>query len=1167
MRNRLKRFVAVLLVAAMVLNVGPMNVIVNAITEGVQALAANDDVDYLFFATDRHTNTKIIATMINNMESDIGENKLEYLGLGGDMVGSGNEHPSYNSSTVLAEVTGATTSLSAANVDIVAGIHDKNVNDDAGIVLPYSGGGAQIYEGDKYYVYGVTEGCISGEVSGVDPATEAEKFVTWANSVSDKSKVIIVLSHYPLHVKRGDNTGAGYWHNALNTVATGSATGTKVVRNVVFFHGHNHTVDRNEYCYAPGSELSIQSYIDPSGVAAAAEYDYYEELYDPEKDTEGSAAVAAGIETYAGGNSGSSSSSGNNATASGTNATIYYTYATAGYLNANSKATLMTITDTTVTLTKYGTSGSGTEMTSIDRVATETAPTLSSIAITTEPTKMEYTVGDTLDTTGMVVTATYSDDSTAEISAEDYTVSEVDMSTSGTKTVTVTYEDLTATFDITVNEAVTEPTVNTVSRWDDTEQVIVEATGLGLTGITATNVNDENEEKCDEVFTKYGYMAFDIALTGHTDGNEVTYSISVVPDLDTTNLELYYIDADGNLIPVEFELTTDELNNVYVEFTTTYVGTFVYGSPVVPEGYALTTLTLEGIPTDLFVGGSLDLTDAVITAVYTMEGAEEFVRVLAIYDYDETNFSGYDVNTAGDQTAKFTFEDMTAEYAIHVWGDSVVSKDGTVTVALDTESEEYGVTGVTVSESENTNIATAIQCVITGDNDVAYDITLEYADGYAATEDTKTVTLPIPEGVTNPVVYYVPESGSAVNMNATVGEGGTTVSFTTTHFSVYVVGDGTTIETESGNATTEGTPESSTTKYVATEYTVYKLVTTPVSGQQYLIVNSATGTGYGLDGDTAGYATTAFTGGDGYYSSWDDSTQSGTAFAAGSDVYLTTSGAYLWTAGSNSFSIGYTQANDGDLTTVFGGGNYTYTLNPSSSGNAWTITNNQLKINLQATYAGSVYGGSNTYADYYLTNSGSTWSMSTSGSNVYFYEPVTIYTVSEETVTTPATPGYTYSVEGTDITDAIAISGQTVTLSSVLYATPDGGETTDITESSGLTPVYEVVTTKGNPNVITSIADGVATLSGTAGTAVVKVTYTSGDLVAWDEFIVTATAIPDDQYTITMHKQTTDADGNPAAGDEITATITIKNIMNGMQDSVWAVVKATVSTLELWAMH
>lgn len=110
MKRKLKSYIAMLLVAIMIFNAAP----ISAIT----AYAA-DDTDYLFIATDRHTNTSIIGTMINNMESDIGENKLEYLGLGGDMVGSGNDHPSYNSSTVLSEVTSATTSLSAANVDIV----------------------------------------------------------------------------------------------------------------------------------------------------------------------------------------------------------------------------------------------------------------------------------------------------------------------------------------------------------------------------------------------------------------------------------------------------------------------------------------------------------------------------------------------------------------------------------------------------------------------------------------------------------------------------------------------------------------------------------------------------------------------------------------------------------------------------------------------------------------------------------------------------------------------------------------------------------------------------------------------------------------------------------------------------------------------------------------
>ena len=41
--------------------------------------------------------------------------------------------------------------------------------------------------------------------------------------------------------------------------------------------------------------------------------------------------------------------------------------------------------------------------------AVDAAPELSSIAITTPATKLNYTVGESLDITGMIVTGTYSD--------------------------------------------------------------------------------------------------------------------------------------------------------------------------------------------------------------------------------------------------------------------------------------------------------------------------------------------------------------------------------------------------------------------------------------------------------------------------------------------------------------------------------------------------------------------------------------------------------------------------------------------------------------------------------------------------------------------------------------------------------------------------------------
>ena len=1077
------------------------------VDEGEWSGYSNDEIDYLFVATDRHTNTSVIGNIINNMESAIDDNELDYLALGGDMVGSGNSHPSYNSSTVLGEVTGATSSLDKTNVDIVAGIHDMNVNDDADIVLPYQGGGAQIYEGDRFYVYGVEEYCISEDSNESNWSSEAQEFVTWANgSDIDKSKVIIVVSHYPLHAKRGDNVGAGYWHNALNTVATGSATGTEVVRNVVFFHGHNHTVDSNEYCYAPGSTMSIESYVEPSGVAAAADPEIMS-VYDDE------------IETYA--------------TASGTNATIYYTYATAGYLNQNSKATLVTITDEKISLTKYSTSGSGTAMTSVDRVAE--AVTLSSVAISGTTS---YTVGDAL---ALTVTATYSDGTTADVTA-DATITGYDMSAAGTYTVTATYEGETATIEITVKSA--EPTVNTVDCWDDTEQVYVKATGLGLTEVTATNMYGTNDAFA-EMFTDH--MAVDIALTGLVEGESAAYSISVVPDLDITNLELYYVEEDGTLTPVEFELVTDELNNVYVEFTTDKVGTFVYGSPNVPEGYVLTSLILANIPTDVFLGGSLVLDEtAEITATYTMEGAEDFVRKLTIYDYDYTNFSGFDVNVAGKQTVTFTFEGVTATHEIFVWGDSVSDEASGITVALDAAGAEYGVTAVNVAESVNEYVTDAVAAVMS--NYVAYDISLVYEDGYAATEDTKTVTLPIPEGVENPVVYYVSDSGkSVVDMKAEKTEDGKSVTFTTTHFSTYVVGEGTEIEVPE-NETAEGE------NTVAGSKTIYKLVSSLTSGEEYLIVSSnRAGSAYGLAGNTTGASVTI--------KAADD---------VSSDVYIEDKGSALeWTAASGwsftsgSYDLGYSNGLS------------------FSTEDEWTFNSNRLYQ--------SVRSGRNTNTYYLRCNSSGTWSASTSSSNVYFYQK----TVVDSTTTVSGT----WSIEGTDETVA-AVPNSTFDLNSILKFTTDDGVTTPEMDPAKLS--YSIVTEdkdgnaiSGDPlGVISGIDEnGTVTLSGKSGKALVKVSYESDFGTVTDYITVTATT--PDHFSIQLHEvELTVAEGVTAdnfnsgkyytydsttgfyieaeayaegttyytlpviLGDEITAPIALKGIEAGESYAVWAVVKA-----------
>ena len=78
---------------------------------------------------------------------------------------------------------------------------------------------------------------------------------------------------------------------------------------------------------------------------------------------------------------------------------------------------------------------------------------LTSIAVTTPPTKTTYTVGETLNTAGIVVTATFSD-STTQVITSGLSYNPTTLNTVGASiAITVTYEDKTATFNVIVNAA------------------------------------------------------------------------------------------------------------------------------------------------------------------------------------------------------------------------------------------------------------------------------------------------------------------------------------------------------------------------------------------------------------------------------------------------------------------------------------------------------------------------------------------------------------------------------------------------------------------------------------------------------------------------------------------------------------------------------------------
>ena len=85
---------------------------------------------------------------------------------------------------------------------------------------------------------------------------------------------------------------------------------------------------------------------------------------------------------------------------------------------------------------------------------------LNSIAVTTQPSKTVYEYGDSFASAGMVVTATYSDGATANVTG--YTTSPSTMSKVGEQTITVSYTERGVTKTTTLSVTVERKSISTV---------------------------------------------------------------------------------------------------------------------------------------------------------------------------------------------------------------------------------------------------------------------------------------------------------------------------------------------------------------------------------------------------------------------------------------------------------------------------------------------------------------------------------------------------------------------------------------------------------------------------------------------------------------------------------------------------------------------------------
>lgn len=189
------------------------------------------------------------------------------------------------------------------------------------------------------------------------------------------------------------------------------------------------------------------------------------------------------------------------------------------------------------------------------------------IELTSLPEKLEYVVGEEFDPTGLEVTAIYDDESTEVVT--DYQITDVDTSVSGTKLVIVSYQGLTAEFNVEVKnkEVVTLKSIKVTNKPDKLTYYVddeFDPTGLEVTATysdSSTKVVTESCTLSNPNMSSIGVKSITVKYTEGGITKSATFSIKVEPkphltDITITKLpinQIYYIKEEFD--PTGMEIT------------------------------------------------------------------------------------------------------------------------------------------------------------------------------------------------------------------------------------------------------------------------------------------------------------------------------------------------------------------------------------------------------------------------------------------------------------------------------------------------------------------------------------------------------------------------------------------------------------------------------------
>jgi hypothetical protein len=268
-------------------------------------------------------------------------------------------------------------------------------------------------------------------------------------------------------------------------------------------------------------------------------------------------------------------------------------------------------------------------------VVNEDGTTLTGITITNQPNKTSYEIGDSLDLTGLVVTASYDNNSSKTVNISASNVSGFNSSTAGTKTITVNYGGFTDTFTIVV-------------------EAVKTLTGIRITSLPYTTLYDIGDS--------LNISGMEVTAD-YNDGTSQTVNITTSNvsgfDSSTAGTKLLTVTYNGFTAPLTVMVNEAGKNLSRIEITT----------PPYKATYN--------------IGESLDITGMVVMAYYD-DDTSQTISISA------GNVTGFNSSTSGTKYLYVNLGGLSDYFTVTIIPDSYISIDFNGPQEIELGSYTYG---------------------------------------------------------------------------------------------------------------------------------------------------------------------------------------------------------------------------------------------------------------------------------------------------------------------------------------------------------------------------------------------------------------------------------------------------------------------------------------------